>query len=232
LIGFEEIELPWRLVDSMTGETGHRIAGAGVPGLLSQRMPDTVLVGVAGTAELHRVLSKEQRLLTAMGPVTGRALEALVSQMPSLLPRPGTSRVVAPGTHGLELSSQQPRAIPGMRIVAGHAFTASGRHMGERRGDRLEDGLSVAVTTELVHRLEGGEGVGRTGARMAAAAIAALEGSVHRLPEKPALRRGVRIVALMAGRPLHRIAPVGGSERVVGLVTPEADAGTALVEKS
>ena len=59
LISFEQIELPRRLVDSVTGQTGHRIAGAWVPGLLTQRMPDTVLMSVAAAAELDRVVGEE-----------------------------------------------------------------------------------------------------------------------------------------------------------------------------
>ncbi len=88
----------------------------------------------------------------------------------------------------------------------------------------------MAVTTELVHRLQGGEGVGRTGPGMAAAAIATLEGSVYRLPEEPGLLRRVRLVTLMAGCLLHRIAPVGGTERGVGLVAPKAVCGAAGLE--
>lgn len=131
MIGLEKVHLAVSPVDSVTRQTGHRITGAGISGLLSKRVPHTVLVGVTGTAELHRVVGKEQRLLTAMGPMTGRTIETLMTQIPSLRPRLGTSRVVALGTDSLRILTKQSCAVTGMRIVAGHAITASRRDMAE-----------------------------------------------------------------------------------------------------
>lgn len=232
LVCFEEIELPGRLVNAVTGETGHRIAGAGVPGLFSQWMADAVFVGVAGTAELDGIFGKEQRLLAAVRTVTGRAIEALVSQMSSLLPRCCAARIVALRANCLGLSSHQTRTLPGMGIVASGALTTTGRNMREGRGNRFQDNLSVAIATELVDRPQCREWFRCTGTRMTAAAVAAVEGSVHRLPEEPTLRRGVWLVALMTGRSLNGVAPMSGGERVVGLMTPQAHGGAALVEEA
>jgi len=131
LIGLEEIELPWRLVDSVTGETAHRIAGPWVRGLLTQRMTNAVLVSVTAAAERDRVVGEEKRLVTAVGSVTGRALEVAVREISSFLARFRTPRVVTPGAQGLRLLLEQTRAVTGVRIVANLAITASGGHMGE-----------------------------------------------------------------------------------------------------
>jgi hypothetical protein len=106
LIGIEEIELSGRLVDSVTGETGHRVAGAWVPGLLTKGMADTVLMSVTTAAEFDRVVGEEQRLVAAVGLVTGRALEILVGQMSSFLPGLRTAWIVTPGAQGLRFFPQ------------------------------------------------------------------------------------------------------------------------------
>lgn len=59
LIGFKQIHLASGLVNPMAGETCHRITGAGVASILSQRMPGPVLVGVATAAERNRVVWKK-----------------------------------------------------------------------------------------------------------------------------------------------------------------------------
>jgi hypothetical protein len=70
----------------------------------------------------------------------------------------------------------------------------------------------VTVAAQAIEAGEQAERILRPGRAVAGGAVAVGEGGVERLAEETRLGRGVWIVALLAVRPLDRIAPVLAAE--------------------
>lgn len=232
LIGLEQVPLALGPVNAVAGPAGHRGARPRISCVLTQGVADAVLVAVTASAELHRIVYEEQRPITPVGLVTARALEATVCQMAPLLTRSRATGVVALGAQGLGLLPEESAPSPGVRVVAGDAPTSAGRDVRERGVPGGQHCILVAARAEPIDRLEGRERVGRAGSGMAGAAVARGKRGVHSFPEQAAPRRGVRLVALVAGGALDRIPLVLATERRVHLVAGGTQSGTVPVEKS
>ena len=84
-----------------------------------------------------------------------------------------------------ELILLQEAAVARVRVVAGHAFAATGRNMGKGRLSRSGYLVFVAFPAQIVDGHHQGKGIGCAGTPMTGGAVACSEGFVGRFPEKP-----------------------------------------------
>jgi hypothetical protein len=232
LVGAVQIHRVGRVVNPVTGKTGHRVPASRVTCALSQRVSDAVFVSVAAGTNLHRTPGEHQWDAPAVGRVAGRAFQFVaVGDVPSGLPGVGAARIVAAKAEWALRLLEQAGVVPGVRVVTIRATPPAARNVGKRSVARRFHPLLMAPTAQFRFRNEQGKGLLRTRGLVTDRALSLLERGVETAAEETLALRRVRVVALSAAGPLHGISPVTPPEPVREGVAGGTDLAARSQEK-
>ncbi len=208
-----QVLLVGRVVDAVARQAVDRLTVARIPDFLAHGVRHLVLVGVAAAAELDGTGHPQERLLTAVSGVAGRAIETIaVTEVTPGLPRAGATRIVAGETESLLWPAQETLAVSRVRIVTDRTAAAAGTHMGHGSVAARLHLLLMAITAQAVESCNRAEGLGGIRRLVAVGAVTAVERGMQTLAEKARTARSVGIVAGLAAGIFHRVLLMGGPE--------------------
>ena len=198
------------IVDAVTGEAIHALAGAWILYFFALGVGDIVLVFVTGVTGFHRSLGHEDRMIAPMRIMACAAVQPIsVTRIPAGPSGGGTTRVVAGQAEFLLRLVQQAAAVGSVGVVTDLTVAAAAGDVRERCGSGPFDLVRVAFAAELVHRQPGTERLFRSGEGVTGGTTSGFKRCMELFAEQAGLGRGVRIMALLAGSGFDRVAPGG-----------------------